>query len=237
MRSLCLVSFALAAMAATGCSYQGVPGHGGGKRFYYEQEALASATRKAVGGGSITWDKLKGMKVNVFVNSVGDEGGGVAADGGLNIGALFGGGAAESVGDGAVAGGGVTSYSTKDFYGAYAFANAKDVDYLKAVVMEEIFKAGAVVSRDDSDLAGTVYVVVDTFGTNRWKRDFIIYSEVHLSAMVRLSAFFVDRNGNFTSLGGDVSRYRYMANYVLGKIGPLNPGAEIAAESPPGPLR
>ena len=231
MRTACTASLVVLTLFVCGCTYQGVPNHGGGKRFYYEQETLASATRKAL--GALNWGVLQGKKVNLFIMAIGDEGGGMSSDPGLDLGGFFGLGGAEAAGDVGVGGAAVTSYSTRDVYGAFAFANARDIDYLKGVAMQSIFKNGGMVARDDADLAGDVYLVVDTFGTHRWKRSFIFYDEVNLAALVRLSGYFVDRNGTFTDLGGNASRYKYMANFVLGKIGPLNPGNEITEETPP----
>jgi hypothetical protein len=214
----------------TGCSHQGIPDHGGGKRFYFEQEILAAATRKAV--SKINWAAIAGKKVNVYVLALGDEAGGSSDDGGLNLASalgIAGGGASKNV---AAGGTGVATYSQKDVYGAFAFANARDIEYLKAVVMENIFKAKGMVARDDSDIAGDVYVIVDAFGTNRWKRDFLFYVEKNLASLVRLSAFFVDKNGTETDMEGNAASFKFMANYVFG-IGPLNVGNEITVQNPP----
>ena len=57
----------------SGCgSLTGIPGHGGGKRFAVEQELVAAATRATIKQIDLT--TLKGKRVNLFVNSIGDTG-------------------------------------------------------------------------------------------------------------------------------------------------------------------
>lgn len=59
----------------TGCgATTGIPGHGGGKRFAVEQELVASATRAAI--QQIDLSTIRGKKVNLFVNAIGDTGAG-----------------------------------------------------------------------------------------------------------------------------------------------------------------
>jgi hypothetical protein len=59
----------------SGCAAQtGIPGHGGGKRFAVEQELVAAATRSAI--KQIDLSALKGRKVSLFVNAIGDTGAG-----------------------------------------------------------------------------------------------------------------------------------------------------------------
>lgn len=58
-----------------GCgALTGLPGHGGGKRFAVEQELVAAATRGAI--KQLDLAVLKGKKVNLFVNAIGDTGAG-----------------------------------------------------------------------------------------------------------------------------------------------------------------
>jgi hypothetical protein len=58
-----------------GCgSLTGIPGHGGGKRFAVEQELVAAATRATI--KQIDLSTIRGKKVNLFVNSIGDTGSG-----------------------------------------------------------------------------------------------------------------------------------------------------------------
>ena len=59
----------------SGCGVlTGLPGHGGGKRFAVEQELVAAATRGAIKQIDLT--AIRGKKVNLFVNAIGDTGSG-----------------------------------------------------------------------------------------------------------------------------------------------------------------
>ncbi|OQX10449.1 MAG: hypothetical protein BWK76_20695 [Desulfobulbaceae bacterium A2] len=63
-----------------GCgTLTGIPGHGGGKRFAVEQELVAAATRAAIKRIDLT--VLRGKKVNLFVNAIGDTGSGNLTEG------------------------------------------------------------------------------------------------------------------------------------------------------------
>ncbi len=63
----------LCLLALTGCgALTGLPGHGGGKRFAVEQELVAAATRSAI--KQIDLYPLRGKKVNLYVNAIGDTG-------------------------------------------------------------------------------------------------------------------------------------------------------------------
>lgn len=70
---LCRVICVSLLVVLSGCgSLTGIPGHGGGKRFAVEQELVAAATRATIKQIDLT--TLKGKKVNLFVNSIGDTG-------------------------------------------------------------------------------------------------------------------------------------------------------------------
>jgi hypothetical protein len=72
------------AVLLTGCgSLTGLPGHGGGKRFAIEQELVAASTRGAL--KQIDLSVLKGKKVNLFVNAIGDTGAGNLSGGRLSV--------------------------------------------------------------------------------------------------------------------------------------------------------
>lgn len=63
----------LCLLALSGCgALTGLPGHGGGKRFAVEQELVAAATRSAI--KQIDLYPLRGKKVNLYVNAIGDTG-------------------------------------------------------------------------------------------------------------------------------------------------------------------
>ncbi len=61
----------------------GIPGHGGGKRFAVEQELIAATTRSTLKQIDLT--SLKGKKVNIFLNSIGDTGVGNLLGGRLSL--------------------------------------------------------------------------------------------------------------------------------------------------------
>lgn len=67
-----------------GCgTLTGLPGHGGGKRFAVEQELVAAATRGAI--KQIDLSIIRGKKVNLFVNAIGDTGAGNLIGGRFSI--------------------------------------------------------------------------------------------------------------------------------------------------------
>ena len=67
--------FTLPLLFLGGCgALTGLPGHGGGKRFAVEQELVAAATRGAIKQIDLT--AIRGKKVNLFVNAIGDTGSG-----------------------------------------------------------------------------------------------------------------------------------------------------------------
>lgn len=71
-------------LSFSGCgSLTGIPGHGGGKRFAVEQELVAASTRATV--KQIDLSSLKGKKVNLFVNAIGDTGSGNLIGGRLSF--------------------------------------------------------------------------------------------------------------------------------------------------------
>ena len=75
----CLVLSLLA-----GCAAQtGIPGHGGGKRFAVEQELVAAATRTAI--KQIDLSCLRGKRVNLYINAMGDTGSGNLTGGRFSI--------------------------------------------------------------------------------------------------------------------------------------------------------
>jgi hypothetical protein len=67
-----------------GCgALTGIPGHGGGKRFAVEQELVAAATRAVI--KKIDLAPIRGRKVNLFVNAIGDIGAGNLVGGRYSI--------------------------------------------------------------------------------------------------------------------------------------------------------
>lgn len=71
-------------VSLTGCAAQtGIPGHGGGKRFAVEQELVAAAARSAI--KQIDLGRIRGRKVNLYVNAMGDAGAGNLMGGRFSI--------------------------------------------------------------------------------------------------------------------------------------------------------
>ena len=71
-------------ISVTGCgSLTGIPGHGGGKRFAVEQELVAATTRATI--KQIDVAPLRGKKINLFVNAIGDTGNGNLIGGRLSL--------------------------------------------------------------------------------------------------------------------------------------------------------
>ncbi len=69
------VCLLIALFSLSGCgTLTGLPGHGGGKRFAIEQELVSAATRGAI--KQIDLSQLKGKKVNILINAIGDTGAG-----------------------------------------------------------------------------------------------------------------------------------------------------------------
>ncbi len=67
-----------------GCgSLTGIPGHGGGKRFAVEQELVAAATRATI--KKIDLSAIRGKRVNLFVNAIGDTGNGNLVGGRFSV--------------------------------------------------------------------------------------------------------------------------------------------------------
>ena len=69
----CFIAVLLLFLGGCG-ALTGLPGHGGGKRFAVEQELVAAATRGAIKQIDLT--AIRGKKVNLFVNAIGDTGSG-----------------------------------------------------------------------------------------------------------------------------------------------------------------
>jgi hypothetical protein len=73
-----------AVLLLSGCgALTGLPGHGGGKRFAIEQELVAASCRGAL--KQIDLSLLRGKKVNLFVNAIGDTGAGNLSGGRLSV--------------------------------------------------------------------------------------------------------------------------------------------------------
>lgn len=219
MRTVMLLFLAL---SFTSCAGTYVPSHGGGKRFFFEQDLIAKTTQKAI--DALDFSALAGKKVGLQVMAMGDEGS-ASVSGGW-FGSIFGGGV---VGGQALAGAAIGS--TPKEYGASAFANARDLEHLKGRVLQKLLSQDVHVVTSAENADGWVYVVVDVFGTMRWKRDFLIYHEEHLSGRVRMSAFYLGDDGTeleFRQLGEGSAMGDFYLGYFLRAIQVTgNPGVTL----------
>lgn len=83
-RNLQTLAILCCVLMLSGCgSLTGIPGHGGGKRFAIEQELVAATTRATIQQIDLT--SIKGKKVNLFVNAIGDTGTGNLLGGRLSV--------------------------------------------------------------------------------------------------------------------------------------------------------
>lgn len=206
-------------LSLTACQVRGIPAHGGGKRFYREQEVLALATQNAL--DLVDWRQV-GSSVRVFVFTVGDEGGGVQSGGGLRLSGLMGGGASKSMGPGTGFGGGGVSFSNLE-YAPLAVASNRDIEYLRGAVMGALYDAGStVVTNIDAGKAqGDVVILAHVFGTDRWTdRTLFVFRDEHLDAHVRLDAWYVPGSGRPIRLtpGGASAYSQYIEEYFFGFI-------------------
>ena len=209
--------FALLLPTLAACQGIAMPHHGGGKRFYPEQELISGMIRSAV--ETLDFAPVSGRTIQLRILAVGDEGGGTVAESGL-LGALVGSGTAL---DGAAAAG-----ATPTVYQPHAFANARDLDVLKGRVLQALARSGVRLDTTGTDdVDGTVYVIVDSFGTKRWGRDFIVFREDHLSGRIVLDAFFASTDGDFLALGEGSSAGDVEAEYFFGFLMNEGPTVEI----------
>jgi hypothetical protein len=77
-----------AGLALSGCGrFRGIPAHGGGKRFFVEQELVAATARAAARDVDVS--HLRGKRCALYVISMGDEGAGVLTGGRYSLDALI----------------------------------------------------------------------------------------------------------------------------------------------------
>ncbi len=214
------------------CSTHGIPGHGGGKRFFIEQRVVTEAAKKAV--EEIKWENVgKDKTVQLLVTAMGDQGGGSQAGGNggffAGIGEIFG------MGAGGVSAGTSSGFVSANFqpamFGSYAFANANDVLYLEELIAANLEENGVrIATRTSMEgnpvIDGTVHVLVHEYGTDQSQFSALIYSEDKLKASTSLEAVYLPMEpgeGNpRIPLGSHRSVKQYKEAYFLG-FGPLNP--------------
>jgi len=211
-RFFCLLS-ALALVGLTSCVTQGFPNHGGGKRFFVEQHLVSRSAEVAL--NDVDWSQVpKAGPVRVYVIAMGDEGGGLTPQGGGDFFQP-----------------GMTAPGDSG-YQSFAFANARDIEYVKGSVERRLAAEGVTVMKDwhdDGTCYGNVVVLVSEFGIARSGYHLLVYSERKLEARTALAVHFVgnpkfarDREvPKFVDLGGSGCTTSIYEEYVLG-LGPIN---------------
>jgi hypothetical protein len=201
--------FILPALAAilmlSGCgTLTGIPGHGGGKRFAVEQELVAAATRSAI--RQVDTHSLKGKKINLFVNTIGDSGAGNLTGGRLTL-------ASQLRGDYLVSAPEITKSLSNGaevrqdgmerelaagvvYEGLGAYHNSEeipssDLQYLAGLLEAWLYIRG-VHPVPPSEAEVDIYVTVDVFGTVRTRVDWFLANNEILRAKTALEIMAVD---------------------------------------------
>lgn len=234
---------------ATSCVTRGYPTHGGGKRFYREQEIITRAIDTAV--GSLDFGKLvekltaplkegDGKRelsngVTLRLTTVAHSGGGVQS--GSNIGiaglvsGLLTGGAMMASGQGA--GSPALSPAPAPLvgpgsYSSYVFESADDAGYLAAVVTRYLADCKVPchgISANEKENAGrpTLHVIVKELGIDQSDMNLIVYGEKRLKARVVVEAFLTQQGAHdfYEHLGVGQASYTFAEDFFLG-FGPLS---------------
>ena len=226
--------FILPALAAilmlSGCgTLTGIPGHGGGKRFAVEQELVAAATRSAI--RQVDTAPLKGKKINLFVNTIGDSGAGNLTGGRFTL-------ASQLRGDYLVSTPEITknlSNGTKvrqdgmarelaagvAYEGLGTYHNSEeipssDLQYLAGLLEAWLYLRG-VHPVPPSEAEVDIYVTVDVFGTVRTRVDWFLANNEILRAKTALEIMAVDHlTGDLVMAPVSVSsQAEYNEQYIL----------------------
>jgi len=231
----------LVLLTTVGCVTRGYPTHGGGKRFYREQQVVAAAINEAL--GQLQLDGLKGEVqkgvVPVQVFSMAHSGGGVQSGSGIGVGGLLGGlfgfGAAAVANDNpgaaypaAVA---ANSAASAGSYSSYAFESADDIRYLTGALVRELGSLGFAVRSPDAGASGGVLtILVSELGIDQNDLNLVVYGEKRLRARAVIEAFWVQFDADkeslsYKSLGRGGATSTFSEDFFLG-FGPLS-GEEI----------
>lgn len=219
-----LLVLLLCLFGLTSCVTRGFPGHGGGKRFFVEQHLVSKSVELAL--DELDWSAIpRGGPVRVWVVAIGDEGGGSSVGKGVV-------GGFQNLGMGT----GVDSVREDDFT-TMAFANTRDVEYVRGLVSHRLDREGVQVHRDwharDARIAGDLYVLVGEFGIAASGFQLFVYSERKLEARTALKAHFIenpegldpDQHPRFVFLGeGSATTWIYEEYVFL--MGPINSPSE-----------
>lgn len=212
----------LAAPLMTSCVTRGFPTHGGGKRFFREQELVSAAIDQAVGQldfGALAGSGDGAPSIGLFVMSMEDSGGGVQSSGGAGSSILSTLGLAAPAIDPnmgpAVAYGSMAAMSSAaaSAYGSFAFESSDDLVYLKGALLEKLAENGVRVASAATEQQtgdggnanqetrtargpdGLLFVLVEQLGIDQNDTNVIVYGAKELSARVAVRAFYVTESG------------------------------------------
>lgn len=249
------------AVLACGCTFRGIPTHGGGKRFDTEQHLLTQAIKQVVDAVDLT--ALKDKRVNVVVVAIGDAGSGNINMGGFDPSMVYQylnnwdasklhrstvgdqttdnrttniskqsnwSDVRETLEPKAHQFKGVGALYGRSLYTSDGYANERDMDYLAGYFYKHCYLNGInVVAKGDVDV--DLFVLVDVFGTNRYRWESIAYNTENLVASCKLTYFAISRKGTQVEIPETAcsSRVKYQENYLFG-AGPL--WTDITLEKP-----
>ncbi len=195
----------------SGCgSITGIPGHGGGKRFAIEQELVAASTRATI--KQIDFSSIVGKKVNLYVNTIGDNGSGNFVGGRFSVISQLRGDYLQSpeVLETTIGGtqpnpiekrsqqdgtGGEASIGAS-YEGLGAYRNSEeitsnDIRYLTGLIESYLFLRG-IHMVPPSEAEVDIYVTVDVFGTIRTRVDWFVANNEILRSKTVVEVIAVD---------------------------------------------
>lgn len=220
----------------SGCgSITGLPGHGGGKRFAIEQELVSACVRATF--RQIDFSKLKGKKVNLFVNSIGDCGSGNLFGGRFSVISQLRGeyvqspevseiskqrpisaqvfSKSEQSGEGGEASLGV-EYKGLGSYQNSEEISSSDLRYLAGLLESYLFLQGVHIS-PPSEAEVDVYVTVDVFGTVRTRVDWFLANNEILRSKTAVEVIAVNHRSGELLMGPQPASMEaeYNEQYIL----------------------
>lgn len=220
----------------SGCgSITGIPGHGGGKRFAIEQELVAASSRATI--RQIDFTQIKGKKVNLYVNTIGDNGGGNLVGGRLSVVSQLRGEyiqspeVSESTTQSALTspvfrtteqdGTGKEVNLGVEYQGLGAYQNSEeitsnDLRYLAGLFESYLFLQGVHVS-PPSEAEVDVYITVDVFGTVRTRVDWFLANNEILRSKTAVEVIAVNHLTGELMMNPQVAatEAEYNEQYVL----------------------
>lgn len=242
MKNLVHVRWALLGLVLlvnVGCVTRGYPTHGGGKRFFREQQVVSAAINGALGQldlSQLSECKPKDKAVPLQVFSMSHSGGGVQNGSGIGVGGLLGGllgfGTAAAFANGgspaaaypaAVAAGSAAPGG----YSTYLVESADDLKYLTGALVRELGNLGYAVKQPKAGASGGVLtILVSELGIDQNDLNLIVYGEKRLKARAVMEAFWVNHNADsgtttYHSLGRGGATSTFSEDFFLG-FGPLS---------------